>query len=138
MESEIKKKFEVLETHPRPARLGECFYCYQKVGDFHKDDCVLINVKFLYDVKDMSGFKFAEWITNDPYVWDYDQRYFHKNEGTWCTSNLFDQGMLLVIDQEIYNSIMGSIPDDELDSKCICNDVRVYPVKSIGEPFIEG
>lgn len=65
----------------RPAgKPDECFYCRQKIGTPHKDDCVclekLIKVRYTF-----------EFPILEPAHWDEKHYHFCRNEGTCCASN---------------------------------------------------
>jgi hypothetical protein len=58
----------------------ECFYCHQKVGTLHKEDCVIlqkkVKVRYIFDIE-----------IEVPFSWDKEMIEFHSNEGSWCSDN---------------------------------------------------
>lgn len=76
---------------------NKCCYCHAKVGEQHKEDCVVrsrtINMDFTIHV-----------VMDVPESWDEDQINWHYNEGTWCTSNL-----------------LGILEDRENADMCLCD-----------------
>lgn len=73
--------FQVTEAAQRPARMdGSCFYCHQKIGESHRDDCVLIakNVKVRMTV---------EYEVKVPASWSSYDIEFHRNDSSWCCGN---------------------------------------------------
>lgn len=70
------------EYSVRPAgKQDECFYCHAKVGEQHKENCVIrsrtVNVDFTIHM-----------VIDVPESWDEEQINFHYNDGSWCASNL--------------------------------------------------
>ena len=66
----------------RPAgKPNECFYCHAKVGEEHKEDCVIrcrtVNVDFTIHT-----------VMCVPECWDENDINFKFNESSWCVSNL--------------------------------------------------
>ena len=101
----------------------ECFYCRNKVGEKHDFECVMVTTQSFYEVK-LDGMKVGVWSTNDPAAWDERRRYFHKNEGSWCSNNMQRQGKLtLIADVEI--------PFDPEDgTTCtLCQRVELIPLE---------
>ena len=77
--------FIVTEKAQRPARMdGTCFYCLQKIGSEHLSDCVLIQKKAVVKMT-------VEYEIEVPNHWDGDRVEFHRNEGTWCGSNVLQE-----------------------------------------------
>lgn len=71
----------VNENATRPAgRNDECFYCQRKLGEEHKEDCVIrkrtIVLKYSFEV-----------VVEIPEDWDQHQIEFHRNESSWCANN---------------------------------------------------
>ena len=83
-----------------------CFYCKAKVGEQHKEECVIrertVNVDFVIHA-----------VMSVPETWDEDQINWHYNEGTWCASNLL--------------RILANRDDDD---RCLCS---ITEAKYIGE-----
>src|SRR5688572_17000869 len=94
----------------RPARKSdECFYCQQKVGTSHHQDCVAIHKKVLVRA-------IVEYEIEVPYSWDKEQIEFQRNEGSWCASNML---------QELENL--------DTDEHCLCPNVT-YEFVSVTVP----
>lgn len=117
------------ETHlvtfgdARPAGApGECFYCQRNVGERHRWECVLVKVKSVYDVI-LDGVRVGTWTTEDPAHWDYDMRWFHKNESSWCTGNMVESEL------ELFPGV--ALPGG--DDGCLCGRVQLVPI--MGEPL---
>lgn len=77
------KKYTVLQDDDgiRPAGApDECCYCGQKVGQTHKDDCVMIKTKWkvrlCYEIE-------IEY----PLSWGKDEVEYSLNEGSGCADN---------------------------------------------------
>lgn len=69
----------------RPAgKPDECFYCHSKIGEFHKDGCVMITKP----VK-IKAILYCE--IDVPEHWDKEQIEYHYNDGTWCADNLHNR-----------------------------------------------
>ena len=76
----------------RPAGSPDaCFYCRRKVGEPHKQDCVMVHKlvehRVTVDFPD-GGVARGLWIFEEPHEWDQAMSEFHKNEGSWCANNL--------------------------------------------------
>lgn len=70
---------------PRPAgRSDECFYCHAPVGTLHDETCVLYQRTVSVEVK-------VRYNITVPAEWDERMVLFHRNEGTWCASNVIDE-----------------------------------------------
>ena len=69
---------------PRPAgKPDECFYCHQKIGDEHKEDCVCFQRIVMIEAR----------ITMPrviPASWTADSIEFQLNNGSWCADNIVD------------------------------------------------
>lgn len=69
----------------RPNRMdGTCFYCYEPIGGLHKDDCVCFTKK----VKVRA---IIEYEIEVPNFWGKGNIEFHRNEGSWCSSNIIEE-----------------------------------------------
>ena len=91
----------------RPAgKPDECFYCHAKVGEQHKEDCVIrsrtVNVDFTIHV-----------VMDVPEFWDEAQINYHYNDGSWCASNLLNR-----------------LAIREHSDRCLCN---IANAKYVGE-----
>lgn len=65
----------------RPAgKPGQCFYCQQKIGHPHKQDCVTVQkkvrVRYSFDIEIVV-----------PHFWTKSIIEFHRNESSWCADN---------------------------------------------------
>lgn len=61
----------------RPAgEPDECFYCHQKVGTPHREECVCVNKKV--KVRAM-----IEYEVEVPFFWSKEDIEFHRNESSW-------------------------------------------------------
>lgn len=100
----------------RPAgRPDECFYCQRRVGQNHAADCAVIVRDVAYGVwHAIEGHRLGTWKTEEPAHWDDDLGEFHKNESSWCASNM--------IDDERYSGL--PLPQAEREDDCICGLVR--------------
>lgn len=95
------------EYSVRPnGKLDECFYCNAKVGEQHKEDCVIrsrtVNIDFTIHM-----------VVDVPESWDESQINCHYNYGSWCASNLL--------------SMLDKREDTE---RCLCN---IVDAKYMGE-----
>ena len=108
-------KFIVTEKAQRPARMdGTCFYCDRKIGEEHKNDCVLIKIK----VKVRAV---IEYETEMPAHWKKENFEFSRNDGTWCGSNVIGE-------IERYESKSG---------KCLCHAVHHDFIEIVSAPFLD-
>lgn len=69
----------------RPAgKPDECFYCHQKVGTQHAQECVtvskLVRLKYTFEVD-----------VRVPHFWEPHTIEFHRNESSWCADNAVDE-----------------------------------------------
>jgi hypothetical protein len=77
--------FTVTEAAQRPARMdGTCFYCRRAIGEAHAENCVLVNrlVRIRMTI---------EYVVDVPAHWDKHDIEFHRNDGSWCCDNAFDE-----------------------------------------------
>ena len=91
----------------RPAgKPDECFYCNQKVGTPHKEDCVCVykkvKIKYTYEIE-----------IEVPFDWDKEQIEFHRNEGSWCADNSIRE--LEEIAEQENSCLCGCFQADVLD-----------------------
>jgi hypothetical protein len=76
----------------RPAgRPDVCFYCGQKVGQLHARDCnvilKLVELKITARLPDGRVF-LGSWTLEEPHFWKPENSELHRNESSWCCSNL--------------------------------------------------
>lgn len=77
-----RTNWEVGEFSVRPAGVqDECFYCGSKVGDQHKDTCVIKSRTVLLDCT-------VRVVMPVPECWEVEQIRYHYNNGSWCADNL--------------------------------------------------
>jgi len=79
-----KNNLIVKEEDEAPARPdGTCFYCKQKIGEEHLENCYKrersVVVEFTIRV-----------VTKEPEHWTPDDIEFHYNESSWCADNLLN------------------------------------------------
>ena len=105
--------FNVTEKAMRPAsKERHCFYCGQDIGQKHKTDCVLVqkNVRIKVSV---------EYEIKVPNSWDKAQVEFHRNEGSWCCSNIITE--LMALDEK---------------QGCICNFAKIEFLNDVSEGYL--
>jgi hypothetical protein len=108
-------EFIVTSKSMRPASNKEqCFYCKQKIGSHHNQDCVLINKKVKVRM-------IVEYEIEVPNHWDKEDIEFHRNDGSWCADNAIDEL------QEKFNNP---------DSSCMCLHSKFEYLGENSEPFI--
>jgi hypothetical protein len=106
--------FTVTKKAKRPAiDKPECFYCQQKIGGFHKDDCVLINRKVTVRMT-------VDYEVDVPAHWDAHMVEFHRNDGSWCADNALDE--------------LTKIADE---AGCICHIAKFEHISDNSEPFLD-
>jgi len=95
----MKRDNWTVTTHAvRPAgQPDRCFYCGEKIGSQHKEDCVIRTKTVLMEFR-------VSMVVSVPEHWDENDIEFEYNYGTWCADNLMD--ML-----------------DRKDNGCLCNFV---------------
>lgn len=79
------------ETHlvtesngPRPGGpAGECLYCHREIGREHAEDCVCRRRSVVIRAT-------IEYAVEVPENWDQYEIEFHRNDSSWCASNLID------------------------------------------------
>ena len=73
------------EYSVRPAgKPDECFYCNAKVGEQHKEDCVIRSRTVKVDFT-------IHMVMDVPECWDESNINFHYNDSSWCASNLLNE-----------------------------------------------
>lgn len=87
---------------PRPAgKPDECFYCHEKVGGDHKDDCVLFQKLVVVEVK-------FTYIRTAPAGFTDQDIEFGMNESSSCADNMLAE----------LNRLYPK--DDEFAVHCLC------------------
>ena len=80
-----RNNWEVKDYGIRPAGSpNHCFYCSAVKGDEHKVDCVIRSRTIVMKME-------VEMVLKVPEDWDKKQCEFHRNEGSWCSSNIIDE-----------------------------------------------
>jgi hypothetical protein len=75
------EKFKVTKKAMRPASTEErCFYCNEKIGDYHTEDCVLIT-------KTVQVKMTVTYPVEVPAHWSKRDVEFHRNDSSWCCNN---------------------------------------------------
>jgi len=69
---------------------GSCFYCNQKIGSPHREDCVIVTKRVLVRIKSFDDAVTGMWELDVPYCWDRSMIEFMYNDGSWCADNIFD------------------------------------------------
>ena len=107
-------EFIVTEKAKRPAKSDEnnCFYCQRPIGQPHKTDCVLIRKKAKVKLT-------IEYDIVVPAFWDEHDIEFHRNESSWCKSNLIDE--LEEIDKE----------------RCLCSIADFKYIKDTSKEYLQ-
>lgn len=79
-----RDNWEVKEEGIRPAGSdNNCFYCGEEKGNTHKPECVIRKRTIVMEMK-------VEIVMEVPEHWDEEMCNFHKNESSWCASNILD------------------------------------------------
>ncbi len=109
------KKYKITKKAIRKGEENKdkCFYCREKVGKYHLEDCVFIKRKVLVRA-------IIEYEVDVPNFWDEGDVEFHRNESSWCASNL------------IYEL-------EELDKKenCLCGNTKFEFIKTTSGSFLD-
>jgi hypothetical protein len=78
-------KLQVKDTGERPAgKPGFCFYCRKPTSEPHEKDCVIPKRSVVLRME-------VEMVVDVPDHWTPENIEFHRNDGTWCTSNAFQE-----------------------------------------------
>jgi len=82
MEEKIKMPLVIQgDDGIRPAgNPNECFYCRQKIGQEHKEDCAVVTKEVIMEYS-------IQIPIRVPYHWDEENMNFHKNGSSWCANN---------------------------------------------------
>lgn len=109
----MTSEFLVTPDAMRPASNAQaCFYCQQPVGGHHLTTCVLV-------VKRVKVRMIVEYEVEVPSTWDKYAVEFHRNEGSWCSSNILHEL-------------------EELDSQkgCLCRATTFEFLEDASGPFL--
>jgi len=105
--------FIVTEKAQRPARMdGTCFYCSSKIGEAHKNDCILIQ-------KTVKVRAVIDYEIQVPADWGKYQIEFHRNESSWCADNALEE-------MKAYGEAHG----------CLCGHIKYECLSDDGEAFL--
>lgn len=108
----------------RPAgKQDECFYCHAKVGEQHKEDCVIrcrtVNVDFTIHA-----------VMRVPEHWSEDDINFKFNESSWCASNFIGD---LVYREEELGKCPCFITEAKYVGEATKEDEDVYGIYKVDE-----
>lgn len=79
-----RKDWTITESSTRPAgKPDRCFYCGNKIGKQHKEDCVIRGRTVVLDFT-------IRTVIDLPECWDTKQIEYRYNDGTWCANNLLN------------------------------------------------
>lgn len=77
-------KLVTLKNGPRLAgKPDECFFCLQKIGENHKENCVCY--RKLVVIKVEFEYTYETYVNQTP-----EKLEFYLNEGTYCADNLLE------------------------------------------------
>jgi hypothetical protein len=97
----------------------KCFYCNQKIGDPHTQDCVIVTKLVLLRIETVDHDVTGIWEHNVPWSWDPEMINFMYNEGSWCASNIFAE------DRVTWDQSNAEEHLKELTrSGCLCDKIR--------------
>ena len=119
-----RTNWTVGEYSVRPAgNPNECFYCNAKVGEQHKEDCVIrsrtVNIDFT-----------VHMVMDVPEFWDEGNINFHFNDGSWCASNLLKK---LILREEETDKCLCSIVDAKYIGEATEEDEERYGCCRVNE-----
>ncbi len=70
------------ESGPRPAGAPDrCFYCAMPIGEQHTRECAIRSRSVVVRVT-------VDYVVSVPEDWTAGQIEFHRNESSWCASNM--------------------------------------------------
>lgn len=106
--------FIVTEKAMRPASSERrCFYCHEPIGVAHKDDCVLVSKKVIVNLS-------VDLEVRVPAHWTPEDVECHRNESTWCKSNVLDE-----------------LAELKKKHGCLCPVAEISFVKESSEPYLD-
>lgn len=100
-----------------------CLYCKQRIGQPHGRQCVIVTRKIELRVRTEDGSLTGLWVTDEPYYWEADNVEFHKNESSWCASNILHEREQFTWDQPDAWERLEKLDDSE-GCGCLCNVLR--------------
>lgn len=70
-----------------------CFYCRKLIGQPHGAECVCVTKRI--EMRVIANLPTGEvltglWQYDEPHSWDVSMSEFHKNQGSWCSSNFLN------------------------------------------------
>lgn len=77
-------KVRLEDERPAAKGSGVCFYCHRAIGDRHDATCVLWTHRVKVRVT-------IDYEVDVPYSWTKEIVEFHRNEGSWCASNVLNE-----------------------------------------------
>lgn len=87
-----RENWKVKEYGIRPAGSPDhCFYCNAARGEIHALGCTIRSKTVVMEMK-------VEIVMVVPEIWDEQTCNFHKNESSWCATNILD--ILQVMDEK--------------------------------------
>jgi len=99
----------VLEHGIRPAGPPDrCFYCKAQLGEQHGAECVIRSRTVVVRA-------IVEYVIDVPESWTPHDIEFHRNDGSWCSSNGIDE--------------IGLINERQGEGKCPCQIVKYEYVR---------
>ena len=112
------------EYSVRPAgNSDECFYCHAKVGEQHKEDCVIrcrtVNVDFTIHA-----------VMRVPESWNENDINFKFNDSSWCVSNVIED---IVRREEILNKCPCFITEAKYIGEATEEDEKTYGLYKVNE-----
>lgn len=103
------------DNGPRPkGKPDECFYCHQKLGEPHKDECVILTKK----IRVRAVIEFNDETVRS---WDTETTEFRYNNSSWCASNIIP-----VLIEELDRI-------QESDTDCLCGIAEFTVLTELGE-----
>lgn len=108
--------FRVTEAATRSVgRQDACFYCGRAIGNYHAIDCA--TVRRTVTVKATITYEIEA-----PSTWTPEDIEHHRNEGSWCSSNI------------VYE-IQDLVGEGEEIERCICRMVKYEYVGETNKPL---
>jgi len=110
-------KFVVTKDSMRPAsEKKQCFYCHEKIGCFHKQDCTLVRKKVRIRMT-------IDYEVEVPYHYGKNDIEYDRNDGTWCSDNAMSE----------INKLWA---EKESNDDCMCNQTEFEYLGNDTEPYL--
>ena len=77
------KNIVTADNVPPAGKPGECFWCYEKIGELHKHECPTITKRVEVAIT-------IRGVIEVPKFWDASMVEFHMNETGNCINNQLD------------------------------------------------